>query len=1577
MAWMKEHGVNIVATNNSWSGAGYSQALYDAIEAQMEDGILFVAAAGNGDIYDNSSDNDENPIYPASFDLPNIIAVAATDRQDNLAWFSNYGPHSVHLGAPGVSVVSTFPGGQYQELSGTSMATPHVTGSAALLQAFNPALNWFAIRNLLLAGGDSDINLSGTVTGNRLNVYGAMTCSNRPITAREEPRNNLVTTSANVPVTLRELNINCAAPAGTVQVTVEPSGQIIPLADDGNAPDLVAGDGIYSATFTPSLPGTYTLAFPNGDNVIVQVLAPYSVTSVPSTYVSIAGTNLELSDETSKAIDTPFPIRFGGQTFNEIHVTDNGLIAFEGAFNSPLAFPLPYPFAGALVAPFWDDLQPVLGTPNNVFWDTLGSAPNRQLVVEWRNIYHYPFPFVDVPPGTVTFEVVFNESSDEVDFNYGTFVSGAPWSMGVDTPEIWLQTSSVEGTQFSYGSGPIPVLASGTSLVWQLSPSPTAPAFAFSVESPTQTAVPNQLAVFSGTVTASSGFSSPVTIACSGATPPSCSSATIATEQGTAVPFEIQAASPAVGTYTFPIQAQSDDVTQTAQRQMVTLNVVDYKISAPAPGTLVVPDGGSGITTLNLSAAGTAPLNVLLSCSGLPVGGACFFSPLTYGSVTPGATVPVTVTVGLFPGTPLGNYSVRIIAALSGSTGTLGTREQTLLLQVGPNPDFTISAVGPALPSVGGVPQYATFSVRPIDGYSSAVAISCSSMPAGPTCQANPAASSSIPIAGSIEIDPNGAPPGQYVISLTAVGSGKSHSFGFLYQVANPATPFSFFVGQNSSQTVLVGNTSGPFDLIFVPSPGYTSPTQIIPWICTPVGAICQITPSDTFTPNGSPVHLQMTMTVPNQDPLMLVLPGTPQFSTAGSFSFTFMAKDLATGISYPLNGSGVTINVQDYALTASSTNFTLAPGASAQVAITYNAFNGFGFPVSIACPAPLPPAVTCSIDKPNLNPGDAAMFTFSAGPAAQPSLRFLQIVATATLPQGQVITRTTTLNAFISLPTITIDPPAITVPSGDYANFTVCLNTPCSGIPSALGDEDVFLISCTSPDAGVTCDAPFSQTRGLFGVTVRTASGVTSLGSHPFTVSATSGEDTITATGSIVMQSADSLQMVSPNGGELWGSGTQNIVWKYTGNPGTTVRLDLVNNGSSTQTIAASVPIGVNGVGTYLWQMPDSLQFSENYQVKVTSNDNPSISDLSDDPVWMGQGVSIHSPTAGSVILYGGTSNYLSISVEYGWSGFPQIQFDLYKSGQFVQNISTSQGSGCFDADIGCVWDSPPGYFPNIVPGTDYSIKATPLADPSRAVFSPGTFTISNTYLTLTSPNGGEIWQPGTTHAITWNWVGQPVSPGGDVEITLGVSGYPGTIITPTTPIGSNGSGSYLWSIPADFPASPSYRVAINTFSPLNDENLSGGSAANFAIGNYHTLSVTVNGSGTVQTSRRSHNLPRGRLQRNIPEWGDGHARSIGKRRRLPRLVRRLFWLRKLRSYNEFGSRGDREFRGAQPVLVCVPASNSVAAGGKLNTRLLSHPRVVSTPESRWLVRDYRRGLPARSSQITSISPHRASAPC
>src|SRR5438128_9030551 len=101
---LKDSGVGIVATNNSWGGPDFSQSLQDAIAAQLDDGILFIAAAGN-----DFSDNDEIPTYPANISLPNILSVAATDRFDDVPTFSNIGRRTVHLGAPGVEILSTTP----------------------------------------------------------------------------------------------------------------------------------------------------------------------------------------------------------------------------------------------------------------------------------------------------------------------------------------------------------------------------------------------------------------------------------------------------------------------------------------------------------------------------------------------------------------------------------------------------------------------------------------------------------------------------------------------------------------------------------------------------------------------------------------------------------------------------------------------------------------------------------------------------------------------------------------------------------------------------------------------------------------------------------------------------------------------------------------------------------------------------------------------------------------------------------------------------------------------------------------------------------------------------------------------------------------------------------------------------------------------------------------------------------------------------------------------------------------------------------------------------------------------------
>lgn len=129
--------------SNSWGGGGFSQSLKDAITAAQTAGILFVAAAGNTT---GGHDNDASPSYPASYDCENIIAVAATDHNDALATFSHYGATSVDVAAPGVNIYSAQPGNAYQYLSGTSMATPHVSGLCALLKAYNPSWDWVEIK---------------------------------------------------------------------------------------------------------------------------------------------------------------------------------------------------------------------------------------------------------------------------------------------------------------------------------------------------------------------------------------------------------------------------------------------------------------------------------------------------------------------------------------------------------------------------------------------------------------------------------------------------------------------------------------------------------------------------------------------------------------------------------------------------------------------------------------------------------------------------------------------------------------------------------------------------------------------------------------------------------------------------------------------------------------------------------------------------------------------------------------------------------------------------------------------------------------------------------------------------------------------------------------------------------------------------------------------------------------------------------------------------------------------------------------------------------------------------------------
>jgi subtilisin family serine protease len=160
----KQHGVNVRIINASWGSTQYSRALEDAIRAAGEQGILFVAAAGN-----SSSDNDKRAHYPSNFDLPNVISVAALDRTDSMASFSNYGVKTVHIAAPGREIVSTWLGDAFREASGTSMAAPHVSGVAALVLSSEPNLSMPKLRERLLGTVDKLDSLQGKIaSGGRL-----------------------------------------------------------------------------------------------------------------------------------------------------------------------------------------------------------------------------------------------------------------------------------------------------------------------------------------------------------------------------------------------------------------------------------------------------------------------------------------------------------------------------------------------------------------------------------------------------------------------------------------------------------------------------------------------------------------------------------------------------------------------------------------------------------------------------------------------------------------------------------------------------------------------------------------------------------------------------------------------------------------------------------------------------------------------------------------------------------------------------------------------------------------------------------------------------------------------------------------------------------------------------------------------------------------------------------------------------------------------------------------------------------------------------------------------------------------
>ena len=468
LAGLKQKGINIIASNNSWGGGGHSQALYDSIKSNQDLGILFIAAAGN-----SANDNDQRKSYPSSYDLSSIVSVAATDHKDQLAYFSSYGKTTVDVAAPGVSILSTVRNNSYASYSGTSMATPHVAGLVGLIKANNASLNIAQIKSLLLASGKPVSSLSDKVLSGRVirawdtNGRGALTCSNQGLSSRISPIANIINAEANSTITLEYSQSICENNLSSAIVQVS-DGSTISLLDTGIEGDNVANDGILSSQYLFNSTDKKTLTFPNGSTVLIKPMIAYRVAkSVPYVYENMqSSTRLALSDDETVLINSPFAINFADTNMgNKLYVNANGVISFDSKRIHWTNKSLPSTrLPNMAIVPWWDDLYPgEQHLSKGVFWKTTGNSPNRKLIIEWRDVEHY---YTDTG---ITFQVVLTEGLSDIQINYKDVVfSDNRYSSG-KTSSVGIQQSHSFARQYCYNTA---CLSNEKSLLWQLSNTP-------------------------------------------------------------------------------------------------------------------------------------------------------------------------------------------------------------------------------------------------------------------------------------------------------------------------------------------------------------------------------------------------------------------------------------------------------------------------------------------------------------------------------------------------------------------------------------------------------------------------------------------------------------------------------------------------------------------------------------------------------------------------------------------------------------------------------------------------------------------------------------------------------------------------------------------------------------------------------------------------------------------------------------------------------------------------------------------------------------------------------------------------
>ncbi|MFM7120640.1 MAG: S8 family serine peptidase, partial [Gammaproteobacteria bacterium] len=370
-----------------------------------------------------------------------VISVAAINASGGIATFSNYGASSVDLGAPGVNIQSTLPNNTYGAYSGTSMATPHVSGAAALCASVDPQMRGKALRDAILATTVATPSLSGiTSTGGRLDasaLYAQCLPPSAPLSGGPDQLTASTTTQQTVDLSWLDnaqnesgFEVQGAAGACTATSTFSTVAQLDAGATAYRHTGLAEG-----ATFCYRVRATSRYLV-NGVPVVSDWTLPVEATTLPPPppYVCSAqpyswvdmtgGTVLALGDDASAAVSLPFAFPFYGAPRTSVLVSSNGFIQFvEGPANEYQNSALPgTALPNGIIAAFWDDLNPSAATGSGqVRVRTVGTTPGaRQFAIAWEGVPHF-----DVAGNPVTAQIVLDEASGQIALNYQDVLVGS------------------------------------------------------------------------------------------------------------------------------------------------------------------------------------------------------------------------------------------------------------------------------------------------------------------------------------------------------------------------------------------------------------------------------------------------------------------------------------------------------------------------------------------------------------------------------------------------------------------------------------------------------------------------------------------------------------------------------------------------------------------------------------------------------------------------------------------------------------------------------------------------------------------------------------------------------------------------------------------------------------------------------------------------------------------------------------------------------------------------------------------------------------------------------------------------